>query len=111
MSRLKLTPVLSDVAVCLGGDGTILWVSGLYNGPCPPIISFAMGSLGFLTPFDFEEYKEVIAKTAAGDVDIGIRTRLFACVHGIAVMRVCVCVSGCLCLCLSVCVSQRLCGA
>jgi hypothetical protein len=70
--------------VCLGGDGTILWVSGLYNGPCPPIISFAMGSLGFLTPFDFDEYKEVIAKTAAGDVEIGIRTRLFACVHGLA---------------------------
>ena len=51
-----------------GGDGTILWVSGLYDGPCPPIISFALGSLGFLTPFDFAEYKEVVAKTAAGDV-------------------------------------------
>ena len=70
-----------DFVVCLGGDGTILWVSGLYNGPCPPIISFAMGSLGFLTPFNFDEYREVIAKTAAGDVEIGIRTRLLACVH------------------------------
>lgn len=69
-----------DFVLCLGGDGTILWVSALYNGPCPPIISFAMGSLGFLTPHDFAEYKEVIAKTTAGDVEIGIRTRLFASV-------------------------------
>jgi len=29
-----------------------------------------MGSLGFLTPFNFDEYKEVIAKTAAGDVGV-----------------------------------------
>ena len=41
------------------GDGTILWVSGLYGGPCPPILSFSMGSLGFLTPFDFGDFKQV----------------------------------------------------
>ena len=41
------------------GDGTILWVSGLYPGPCPPILSFSMGSLGFLTPFNFNDYKAV----------------------------------------------------
>jgi NAD kinase len=30
----------ADFVVCLGGDGTILWVSGMFKGPCPPVVSF-----------------------------------------------------------------------
>lgn len=41
-----------DFVVSLGGDGTVLWVSSLFKKSVPPVISFAMGSLGFLTPFD-----------------------------------------------------------
>lgn len=40
-----------DFVVCLGGDGTILWTTGLFQHSIPPIVSFSMGSLGFLTPF------------------------------------------------------------
>lgn len=34
----------ADFVVCLGGDGTILWVSGLFKGPCPPVVSFGKSS-------------------------------------------------------------------
>jgi len=37
-----------DVVVCLGGDGTLLWASSLFPRAMPPVISFSMGSLGFL---------------------------------------------------------------
>ena len=35
-----------DFAICLGGDGTILWLSGLFRGRVPPVISFALGAHG-----------------------------------------------------------------
>jgi len=44
-----------DFIVSLGGDGTVLWVSSLFKMSVPPVISFAMGSLGFLTPFEIEK--------------------------------------------------------
>lgn len=34
---------------CLGGDGVILHASNLFKGAVPPIVSFNLGSLGFLT--------------------------------------------------------------
>ena len=46
-----------DFVVSLGGDGTVLWVSSLFHKSVPPVISFAMGSLGFLTPFDCDGHK------------------------------------------------------
>ena len=38
-----------DFVVCLGGDGTILHASSLFQRAIPPVISFSLGSLGFLT--------------------------------------------------------------
>lgn len=36
------------------GDGTVLHLASLFveDLPLPPVISFAMGTLGFLTPFN-----------------------------------------------------------
>lgn len=34
---------------CLGGDGVILHASNLFRGAVPPVVSFNLGSLGFLT--------------------------------------------------------------
>lgn len=47
------TPPEVDLVITLGGDGTILHVSSLYSraGEVPPVVSFSMGSLGFLLPF------------------------------------------------------------
>jgi len=43
---------LVDFAVVLGGDGTLLHFAALFDGSgvVPPVICFAEGSLGFLTP-------------------------------------------------------------
>jgi len=41
-----------DLMVTLGGDGTILHASSLFShGAVPPVLSFSMGTLGFLLPF------------------------------------------------------------
>ena len=47
-----------DLVITLGGDGTLLHTANLFQLMAPPILSFALGSLGFLTPFDFKHYKE-----------------------------------------------------
>lgn len=49
----------TDLIVTLGGDGTTLRaVSAFSNDYVPPVLSFAMGTLGFLLPFDFSKFKE-----------------------------------------------------
>lgn len=41
---------------CLGGDGVILHASNLFRGAVPPVISFNLGSLGFLTSHPVSSY-------------------------------------------------------
>lgn len=55
-------PLLSDKTdlICtLGGDGTILRASSLFSHAAnvPPILSFAMGTIGFLGEWKFAEHK------------------------------------------------------
>ncbi len=38
-----------DFVICLGGDGVILHASNLFRNAIPPVVSFNLGSLGFLT--------------------------------------------------------------
>jgi NADH kinase len=41
-----------DLIITLGGDGTILHASSLFKtSAVPPVLSFSMGTLGFLLPF------------------------------------------------------------
>ena len=53
-----------DFMVVLGGDGTLLYLASLFQDQVsiPPVISFARGSLGFLTPFEFTDYKEILTQ-------------------------------------------------
>nr|CAB3461617.1 unnamed protein product [Digitaria exilis] len=46
-----------DLVVTLGGDGTVLWAASLFKGPVPPVVPFALGSLGFMTPFRILYYQ------------------------------------------------------
>lgn len=55
-----------DFVVCLGGDGLILHVSTLFEGAVPPVLSFNLGSLGFLTPFDYKNFDEEISLLVQG---------------------------------------------
>lgn len=53
-----------DFCVSLGGDGTVLHLASLFGAdqPLPPIMSFSMGSLGFLTPFDVDDFRNCLAR-------------------------------------------------
>jgi NADH kinase len=48
-----------DLIVTFGGDGTILHAASLFAtaGTVPPVLSFSMGTLGFLGEWKFSEYK------------------------------------------------------
>lgn len=67
------TPEIFDLVLTLGGDGTVLFTSWLFQRIVPPILSFALGSLGFLTNFQFAQYKEALNKIMT---DVGMRVNL-----------------------------------
>eukprot|EP01135_Chromosphaera_perkinsii_P005998 Nk52_evm1s378 gene=Nk52_evmTU1s378 len=65
-----------DFVICLGGDGTLLYVSSLFQYIVPPVVSFHLGSLGFLTPFDFKDHQRCLNHIIRGDAVITLRERL-----------------------------------
>jgi len=65
--------------VTLGGDGTVLWASRLLgNQPTPPVVSFALGSLGFMTPFPMDDFDATLDSMKAGQAKLMYRHRLQA---------------------------------
>mmetsp|Transcript_29433 Transcript_29433/g.52704 ORF Transcript_29433/g.52704 Transcript_29433/m.52704 type:complete len:564 (+) Transcript_29433:720-2411(+) len=66
-----------DLIISIGGDGTAIWASGLFRYTnMPPIVSFNMGSLGFLTRYNIEEYESIITEILTKDsfkVDVSNR--------------------------------------
>eukprot|EP00943_MAST-04B_sp_MAST-4B-sp1_P007868 g7868.t1 len=69
---------LIDFVISIGGDGTILWIGRIFNGPVPPVMSFAMGSLGFLTPFSPSQYQAPLDKFISNGGFISMRSRIAA---------------------------------
>ncbi|KAM0032550.1 putative NAD(+) kinase [Helianthus debilis subsp. tardiflorus] len=70
-----------DLIACLGGDGVILHASNLFRGAVPPVVSFNLGSLGFLTSHAYEDYKQDLKRVIHGNntlesVYITLRMRL-----------------------------------
>ncbi|XP_059625041.1 NAD(H) kinase 1 isoform X2 [Cornus florida] len=65
-----------DLIVTLGGDGTVLWAASMFKGPVPPVVPFSLGSLGFMTPFHSEQYKECLDSILRGPISITLRHRL-----------------------------------
>eukprot|EP01023_Acetabularia_acetabulum_P004441 TRINITY_DN11853_c0_g1_i11.p1 TRINITY_DN11853_c0_g1~~TRINITY_DN11853_c0_g1_i11.p1 ORF type:complete len:442 (-),score=18.85 TRINITY_DN11853_c0_g1_i11:47-1177(-) len=55
--EIDLLADIVDFVVCLGGDGVILHVSDLFKKTIPPIVSFHLGSLGFLTNHEFSNFR------------------------------------------------------
>lgn len=51
-------PEKFDLVLTLGGDGTVLFTSWLFQRIVPPVLSFSLGSLGFLTSFEFEKHQQ-----------------------------------------------------
>lgn len=70
-----------DFVACLGGDGVILHASNLFKDAVPPIVSFNLGSLGFLTSHTFDDYRQDLRQVIHGNntrdgVYITLRMRL-----------------------------------
>jgi NAD kinase len=57
-----------DFIVCLGGDGTLLYASSLFQQSVPPIMAFHLGSLGFLTPFEVDNFEQQITHVLEGEI-------------------------------------------
>lgn len=71
-------PHLFDFVVTLGGDGTVLYTSWLFQRIVPPVLSFSLGSLGFLTKFDFNQYQHILNTAFRDGVVVSLRLR-FEC--------------------------------
>ncbi|KAL8485679.1 hypothetical protein ACS0TY_027821 [Phlomoides rotata] len=70
-----------DLVACLGGDGVILHASNLFRDAVPPVVSFNLGSLGFLTSHTFDDFKADLRQVIHGNntidgVYITLRMRL-----------------------------------
>lgn len=65
-----------DFIVCLGGDGTLLYASSLFQQSVPPVMAFHLGSLGFLTPFQFDNFEEQVTNVLEGNATLTLRSRL-----------------------------------
>lgn len=74
-------PELFDLVITLGGDGTVLWASWLFQGTAPPVIPFALGSLGFLTNFEYHEFGRHLTKAMTQGVHVHLRMRFTCTVH------------------------------
>lgn len=65
-----------DFVIAVGGDGTILHTSSLFEKEVPPVLSFSMGTLGFLMPFRIDDYKDAIRLLMRGGFIFTPRDRL-----------------------------------
>ncbi|KAH8430638.1 putative NAD+ kinase Utr1 [Aspergillus melleus] len=73
------SPEKFDLVLTLGGDGTVLFTSWLFQRVVPPILCFSLGSLGFLTNFEFENYKDHL-NAVMGDIGMRVNLRMrFTC--------------------------------
>lgn len=73
------SPEKFDLVLTLGGDGTVLFTSWLFQRVVPPVLCFSLGSLGFLTNFDFSHHKSHL-NAVMGDVGMRVNLRMrFTC--------------------------------
>lgn len=71
-------PQSFDIVLALGGDGTVLYSSWLFQRIVPPVLAFSLGSLGFLTKFDYEQYPQIIVRAFDEGITVSLRLRFEA---------------------------------
>jgi NAD+ kinase len=71
----------TDLAVVLGGDGTLLRAARALSQGQVPILGINLGRLGFLTDTDAEHMEEVLERVLDGDYSVEERMMLSAEVH------------------------------
>lgn len=65
-----------DLAVCLGGDGTVLTCAGILSGTKIPLLAVNMGTFGYITESSVEDYKQVFEDYIGNKASIVERMRL-----------------------------------
>jgi len=75
-----------DLVITIGGDGTLTWAVSLFRGAMPPVLSFAAGSLGFLTPFSLDGWVSTLTqlldlRQTGRQLPLTCRMRLQVVVH------------------------------
>lgn len=70
-----------DLAVVLGGDGTVLFSAKILLGRNVPILGVNMGNVGFLTEVIGDEWKQALEKYLVGQLGISRRIMVRADVH------------------------------
>ncbi|EDO14779.1 hypothetical protein Kpol_370p7 [Vanderwaltozyma polyspora DSM 70294] len=78
---IEENPHVIDLVLTLGGDGTVLFVSSIFQNRVPPVLSFSLGSLGFLTTFTFADFKKDIDVTLQNKLPVNVRMRLLCKVY------------------------------
>jgi len=71
-------PQTFDIVIALGGDGTVLYCSSLFQRIVPPVLSFSLGSLGFLTKFDYDKYEKTLTRAFNDGITVSLRLRFEA---------------------------------
>ncbi|KAF2681741.1 ATP-NAD kinase [Lentithecium fluviatile CBS 122367] len=71
-------PQTFDIVLALGGDGTVLYASWLFQRIVPPVLAFSLGSLGFLTKFDYGQYPFTLSRAFSEGITVSLRLRFEA---------------------------------
>ena len=60
-----------DLCIVIGGDGTVLWCNNMFPIDCerPPFITFNLGTLGYMTYYDCDMYRDVLNELLTDNVD------------------------------------------
>ncbi|MFM2185962.1 MAG: NAD kinase [Burkholderiaceae bacterium] len=66
----------SDVAIVLGGDGTMLGIARQLARQDIPLIGINQGRLGFITDIPVEKFQDVLPPMLAGAVEVESRTMI-----------------------------------
>lgn len=53
----------------------MLYASWLFQRVVPPVLSFALGSLGFLTKFDYEAFPSILTTAFRDGITVSLRLR------------------------------------
>lgn len=69
-------PVNADFAICLGGDGTVLYASHVISDKDIPLMSINSGGLGFLSSVEMDEAESFLSDYLNGNYRILNRTLL-----------------------------------
>ncbi|MFW5812581.1 MAG: NAD(+)/NADH kinase, partial [Alkalispirochaetaceae bacterium] len=70
-----------DLAISLGGDGTVLFASRILSSHTVPILPVNLGIFGFITEVTREEWRDAFLKFRDGKIDAGKRLILEVSVY------------------------------